>query len=750
MLSAAAAVAAFAAAILILVASLPGEAELRAVEDSSQATTIYDFADRPVFTIFKEYRIEVPLERMSPHLRQAIIAIEDQRFFDHDGVDLVRIAGAALANIKAGRPAQGGSTITQQLAREAFLSKKKTLLRKLKEAALAARLERMYSKDQILELYLNRIYFGDGLYGAEAAARGYFGKSAADLSLVESATLAGLVQAPSLNAPTVSPARATARRDLVLAAMLANQTISREAWSAATSQRIELRDNLRRTEPLGQHFKEEIRQQLVQQLGWTRVSEGGLRVYTTIDPGMQRMAEAAVAESLKQIDSRRAGRTGKPDRTPATGTDQLEAALVALDPSTGEVRAMVGGRDFSNSRFNRAVQARRQPGSAFKPFVYSAALEAGYTPASLVERLNEPIRTPQGAWIPDDDHSTATEMTIRTALRTSSNRAAVRMLSEVGLPKTVENVRRLGMETVPSVPSLALGSGEVTLLTMTSAYAAFANRGIVHRPVLIRRVEDRDGATIFEHAPKPTQALSPTTAFLMASMLADVVDAGTAYRARQAGFTLPAAGKTGTTNDFVDAWFVGFTPNLVAGVWIGFDQPKTILRNGFAGDLAVPLWARFMKGATANDKPEFFKPPAGTVAVAVCLLSGRRPNNGCDHVTVVSDNGNVSTKSLVYTEYFARGTEPSEVCPLHPGLPAGTLLAAASGADTAVPGVHPEPVGRTLDMGAPPLTAIGPVASVEPVPPEPPKKKRSFWSRVFGLGKSDKDRSQTETTPPDP
>lgn len=691
----------------------------------SQATTLYDIHDKPVFTIFKEYRIEVGLSHVSPHLRRAILAIEDQRFADHNGVDLTRIVASGWANLRSGRRAQGASTITQQLARQIFLTREKTIGRKVREVLLALRIERMYSKDEILELYLNKVYFGDGLHGAEAAARGYFGKSASDLSLSEAALLAGLVRAPSSDAPTVSLARAQARRSVVLKAMLDEGIITDEAFARASHEPIALHDALRREEPIGQYFKEEVRRQLVKQFGWERLSETGLRVYTTIDPELQRAAEAQVAESLKQIDARRAARRGKSspiDKAP------LEAALVALDPRTGEIRAMVGGRGFGVSKFNRAMQAHRQPGSAFKPFVYATALEAGYSPASLINHLDEPIQTLQGAWIPEDEHSAGSAMTIRAALRTSSNRAAVRMLEDVGISKTVNYAQSLGIGALPSVPSLALGSGEVTLLSMTTAYSTFANGGVLNRGTLIRRVVDSDGKTLFEAKRDPRQVVSPATAFMMASMLSDVVNYGTAYRARQEGFTLPAAGKTGTTNDFIDAWFVGFTPNLVTGVWIGFDQPKTIIARGFAGDLAVPLWARFMKVATAGDKPEWFTPPPGLVSAQVCRVSGLLPGPFCERII---------------TEYFARGTVPTQICQAHDVVYGGTQLAAV------IPGSQesaPVPIvsaQATPPVEAPPAASNDAASVMPPVvdSPEQPMK-RGFWSKVFGRGKKNSEETQ--------
>ena len=714
-----------------LLSGLPGRDELRLLGQMPQATTLYDVQNRPVFTIFREYRIEVPLSKVSPHLRKAIVAFEDQRFADHNGIDVIRIMGAVLADIREGRKAQGGSTITQQLARQSFLTREKKLWRKLREIALARRIERMYSKDEILELYLNKVYFGDGLHGAEAAARGYFGKSAADLDLAEAALLAGMVNAPSVNAPTVSMSRAVARRTLVLNSMREQGIITQEAFDRASKEEVKLVDTLRREEPLGQYFKEEVRQQLVKQFGWERLSEGGLKVFTTIDPAMQRAAEANIAKSLEEIEARRARRrTGNRNRNTEPAAPPLEAALVAMDPATGEVRAMVGGRDFKTSRFNRATQALRQPGSAFKPFVYASALEAGYSPASLVTRLDEPIDTLQGAWIPEDEHSDDPAMTMRTALRTSSNRAAVRMLEEVGISKAVAQAKKMGMGDVPSVPSLALGSGEVTLMAMTSAYAAFADQGLLRHATFIRRVEGDDGEVLYVAKPSAEQVISPRTAYMMTSMLADVVNYGTAYKARQEGFTHPAAGKTGTTNDYVDAWFVGFTPHLVTGVWVGFDKPRTIISNGFAGELAVPMWARFMKQATANDKPDTFKAPKGLMAASVCRVSGKLPTAFCDRVI---------------TEYFASGSGPTEVCQEHGFFADSRQLAAAfPGGGSPAGSTPPQPA---VNAPNPPLVLASEApsdavtaADVE----EQPKKKRGFWGRVFGRGDKDKAKESND------
>jgi penicillin-binding protein 1A len=766
---------------------MPDESAVTRIGEMDQATHLYDASDTLAFTIYKEQRIEVPIVEVSQNLIQALIAVEDQHFYGHHGFDAVRIALAAMADLRHRRAAQGASTLTQQLARQSFLTKDKTVRRKVQELILAAKIEHLYSKPEILELYLNKVYFGDGLYGVEAASRGYFGKHAKELTVAEAALLAGLVKSPSSYAPTTNMQRAKARRNVVLQAMLENGAIDRAAWQDARLSPVKLADNLRAQEPHGQYFKEQVRRELVDRFGWQRVYQGGLRVFTTIDLEQQIAAEAAVDESLKSIDARRRALVvrravpggGKTPTAPVPSGDdrQLQAALIAMDPTTGHVRAMVGGRAFDQSRFNRAVQAKRQPGSAFKPFVYAAALEAGFTPATVITNLNDPIATGQGAWTPEDEHSSAGAMTLRTGLRTSSNRAAVRLLQQVGIPRTVEYARTMGVGELPNVPSLALGSGEVTLQSLTAAYAAFANHGLVPKPTLIRRVEDPEGHVLFDAYVTPTRAISETTAFLMTNMMADVINAGTGARARQLGFKLPAAGKTGTTNDFKDAWFVGFTPKLVTGVWVGFDQARTILPRGFAADIAVPLWTSFMKVATRNDAPDWFTPPPGVTAVSVCRISGKLAADGCRTVEVENKDGVLETRSMVYTEYFASGTEPISICDMHlvPGV-YGRIAGMFGGDEKPAP---PRVEESGLPPNAPPASAIGAVGMTGAtpaagatattgaagaasttgipgtlgtimVPPrvEDPSTKRGFWSRVFGRDRGEPEKPEDPPNPP--
>jgi 1A family penicillin-binding protein len=599
-----------------LLDDIPSRAEIRAFSDMASANVLYDIADREVFTIAKEQRIEVPLSQMAPNLLKAVIAIEDRRFWDHDGFDPIRIAGSAIASARAGEAVQGGSTITQQLARQS-VGREKTIRRKLKELLFAARLEQYFSKEEILELYLNKVYFGNGLYGVEAASRGYFGKHSSELSIGEAALLAGLLKAPSNYDPSRSPDKAEARQGVVLKAMLDNDAITRAQYDEAARATVEIYDGLRAEEPYGRYFKEEVRRQLVEQFGAERIDQGGLSVYTTIDPGMQRAADAAVDKSLQDIERKFSEKklAGEP----------LQAALIALDPATGYVRAMVGGRDFKNSSYNRATRALRQPGSAFKPFVYAAAVENGYGPDDLIDIYEDPM-IERAAWTPDDDHVYEEEvLTLREGLRMSSNRAAVQLLSTVGLRKTMKSAQGFGFEGLPSVPSIALGSGEVTLSQITAAYGAFANRGAIFHPTLIRRIVDRDGTVLFEDRPQASQAVRPVTAYLMADMLRGVIDGGTGYGVRQLGFRLPAGGKTGTTNDYRDAWFIGFTPSLVTGVWVGYDQPQTIRRHGYAAELAVPMWTTFMKAATHGQKPTWLERPRGALRNARLTQPGSEP-----------------------------------------------------------------------------------------------------------------------------
>jgi penicillin-binding protein 1A len=674
---------------LSIAAELDHAVTLARLRPRAQATVVYDRYGDPAFWFFTEQRTDISLDQVSRHMIAAILSVEDRRFYSHHGLDAVRIVGAAWRNLKAGRIVEGGSTITQQLARATQLTRARTFERKIREALIALRLEERYTKPRILEEYLNTVYFGDGLYGVEAASRGYFNKPASDLQPAEAALLAALVRAPSTDAPCLAPERARARRNLVLRLMRQQQHISDADLSASLALPLShARHHVGATlqsQPArrasGLYFQEEVRRQLFAMFGAERVLQGGLRVHSTYDPKLQAAGEEAISARIAQIIKRR------------PRAADLQGSLVAVEPRSGDVLALVGGREFGESSFNRATQARRQAGSAFKPIIYAAALERGYAPGSLLRDLDAPIAVPGGPWIPAGEHE-AREYTLRRALKLSSNRAAAQLLKQVGFGTTLYYAERLGItSTLPMVPSLALGTGEVTLIELTTAYGAFANRGLVAHPRLLTHVEDAHGQVIWRAQRTSVQAISETTAYLMSSMLSDVVSSGTATGVRAAGFRLPAAGKTGTTDDYTDAWFIGYTPNLVAGVWFGMDTPEPIMTRGFAGVVAVPAWASFMQSATRGDKPMWYPAPDTVEKVAICRRSGARATESCRHPELVPAHWVASaersyvpgtldlavadpTEPSVFEDLFPIGSAPSEICPLH-NAPSGDVLTGA-------------------------------------------------------------------------
>ena len=637
------------------------------LEYGPQTTLIYDAKDRVISALYREHRMPVPLELMSEPLQQAVLAAEDRRFYEHNGVDLRRISAAMLANFRRGRIVQGASTITQQFVRANVLDRSRTYGRKIREAWLSHRLEEKFGKKAILQAYLNHVYFGEGYYGVQAASLGYFGKPASDISAVEGATLAALINRPSGWTIRKTPLRIRDRRDWVLREMRAAGYLDAATFGrsiatpvAATLASEQLRAQ---ADPIsastGPYFASLVHEALFEQFGVDRALTGGLRVYTTLDAEVQKFAEDSVAKRLAELDKK------------ARPKSPLQAALVAIEPSTGYVRALVGGRNFSESPFNRATDAKRQPGSAFKPFVFAAALEAGFSPGTTIDGLDGYVASAQGGYLPGGEHE-VDSTTLRAALVHSSNRAAVHLLQRVGLGATIDLANRVGLEEMPAVPSLALGTGEVSLLNLTSAYTAFANGGVLQPPVTILRIEDPDGRVLYRGQSVGRRVLSESTAYLMASMLADVVNHGTGYSARQSGFALPAGGKTGTTGDYADAWFVGFTPRLAAGVWVGFDQPQEIMRRGFASVVAVPAWAGFMKAATTGSKPEWLQVPSGVSHIRRCRASGGLANEYCELTSEVDD------------DYVSFGHAP-DLCPLHTST--GLVTAPATSATSASPGM---------------------------------------------------------------
>jgi len=580
-----------------------------------------------------EHRHDVPLADIPPHVRAAFVAVEDHRFYHHIGVDPLALGRAIVRNVSTGST-QGASTLTQQLARTLFLSNQKSYGRKLKEAILAVNIDAQLTKDQVLELYLNRIYLSAGVYGVETMARSLFGRPARTLTIAEGALIAGLARAPSALSPWSNLDGAIERSHVVLTRMREEGFITEAQEREAKRARIRIRPYPAAADPRGGYAKEYLRQQFRDEFGGDHPPDW--EVHTTFVPELQDAAERAVSEGLRRF-----------------GDANLQAALVAVDPETGDILAMVGGRDFRESQFNRAARSRRQPGSAFKPFLFAAALEGGYSPVSVLSGLAN--IAPQGPeeWSPrNSDGEIVDAVTIREAVVRSNNRAATALQQRMGSRPVLRLASDVGMHDLPDVPSLSLGSGVVTPIELTVAFAAFPNGGYAVRPRAIKTVINGDGATALLRDSQPERVISEQTAFQMVSILEDVLDRGTASAARSWGITFAAGGKTGTTNDFKDAWFVGFSSSIVVGVWVGFDQPKTIAPNAYGSRYALPLWADFMRRSTRLRPPQPFEVPAGMREIDLCAVSYLRPVDGCP----------------VYVEYLKEGDEaPGRLCTIHKG-----------------------------------------------------------------------------------
>ncbi|MGH7407309.1 MAG: penicillin-binding protein 1A, partial [Candidatus Methylomirabilales bacterium] len=584
----------------------------------------------PFATLTQEHRVFVPLAQIPRVLREAVIATEDSRFYRHGAVDWTAMARAALSNLAAGHLREGGSTITQQLAKTLFLTPERTVTRKLQEIHLAQKIEERYSKDKILELYLNAVYFGHGAYGVEAATRTYFSKSVRALTLPEAALLAGLIRAPGLYSPLLDAARAKARRDHVLHRMVAEGFMKEPAAKVAARAPVRITPLFKGRGTAG-HFVDYVREVLEERYGAVLLARGGLRVTTTLDLALQRQALEAVRAGVKAGAAALAPspRRGATPQAPPRGEQEgpgLEGALVAVEPATGAIRAMVGGTAYGRSQFNRAARARRQPGSAFKPFVFAAAFERGISAADLLE--DAPARYPKGlgkqreAWAPDNyDRRYRGPVTVRRALEESINVPTVRLLESVGVDGVVEVARRLGIRgPLRREYALALGVSEVTLLELTAAYAALANGGSLAAPHAIVRVEEPGGRLLEEYRPAVQPALKEEVAYLLTSVLQGAVERGTGQKAQTVG--RPAAGKTGTSQDAADLWFVGYTPELAAGVWLGYDVPRSLGPHETAGRLAAPLWADFMRRGLASRPPTDFPVPEGVFFLEVDARTG--------------------------------------------------------------------------------------------------------------------------------
>lgn len=578
--------------------------EITGLEEYRPSATTRLFADNGelIAEFYLENRTLVTLDRVPPHVIKAFLAAEDPRFYRHSGIDLIGISRAMVKNVKAGRIVQGGSTITQQLAKMLFLEPERTYTRKLNEAVLSLQIERRYSKDEILNIYLNQVYLGSGAYGVEAAAKTFFGKTVDQLTLSEGALIAGLPPAPSRYSPLKNPEKAKERRRHVLGRMVAEGFITQKEMEAADALPLVI-SGRRFISTKAPYFVEFVRQYIEEKYGQTALYGGGLNVYTTLNMDMQTSAEEAVAEGLAEVY----------ERHPRKG-HEIQGALLALEPHTGYIKAMVGGTDFGRSQFNRCTQAYRQPGSSFKPIVFAAALDKGYRPNDVV--LDAPVSYPGAVagkrWRPMNyEKKFEGPVTLKRALARSINVVAVKLLDDVGIPTVIDYARRLGIkaELQPYLP-LALGASDVTLSEITAAFAAFDNFGIYIEPNAVEGITDRSGRVLEGNAPVTRQAVSPATAAAMTGMLTEVVQRGTGWKARELG--RPVAGKTGTTSDYNDAWFVGYLPSMVCGVWVGYDDHKKIGAKETGASAALPIWLDFMKAYVeklAVPAEEFPAPP---------------------------------------------------------------------------------------------------------------------------------------------
>jgi len=567
------------------------------------ASIIYDSAGKPITYVSKENRTLVPLASMPPHLPQAFVAAEDSRFYQHSGVDAWSILRALIHNLRSGERSQGGSTITQQVARGVLLSPEKTYTRKIKEAILAYRIDKALNKDEILHIYLNQIYLGSSAYGVEAAAQIYFAKRVQDLDLAEAALLAGLPQAPSRYSPFRNYKLAKQRQLYVLNRMAEEGYISEEEAKKASERALLWNPE---SEGLAEnnYFVEHVKAYVQKKYGSDALLTGGLRIYTTLDQNLQNAANMAIKRGVAKWAIRQ----------PKSADNLPQAALIAMEVNTGFVRAMVGGTDFDKSQFNRATQARRQPGSAFKPFIYAAALEQGLTPDTTI--VDEPIQfrgaTPMQYWEPKNyDNKFEGPVSFRHALVNSRNIPTIKILQTIGIASTIDLAQRMGI-TSPLVSdlSLALGTSTVSPLELTRAYAAFANGGQVPQPIFIEKITDSAGRVLEENRPALTEAISPAVAYQMTSLMQGVIAEGTAKGISSYG--APAAGKTGTTDQNVDAWFVGYTPNLVTTVWMGHDHNRSLGRTETGGLATAPIWLDFMNQAKTVYPPEGFASPEMT------------------------------------------------------------------------------------------------------------------------------------------
>ncbi|MEY5011016.1 MAG: hypothetical protein RLZZ253_2155, partial [Verrucomicrobiota bacterium] len=645
-----------------------GTFHLDQVREMPQRSAVYDRDGKFYSKLQGENRVVVPLSRVSRHFVDALIAREDSRFYSHCGLDPIGIARAVVRNVIRRGAAQGASTLTQQLARNSFperVGQRKSLHRKLLEACLALRIEQRFSKDEILESYLNRIYFGSGVYGLEGASQVYFGKPAAGLSLGEAATIAGIIRSPSRFSPLNNPKGARRERDTVLERMVTVGKITRNQADEVRQTGLVVRKGVWGAQE--NYAMDAVRRELDWILSEERRGDGGLKVYTTLDPLLQQAAEKAVDAELKKVEARpgyghpkRSGFTAQAKRE-ELDTPYLQGAVVVLENGTGGVRAVVGGRDFSESKYNRAIlpQAARQVGSTFKPFVYAAAYGRGVFPGRWVQDAPLGRSEIPGAagWNPQNSDGTYRgAVPAEEGLVESRNTVSVRVGNMAGIESVAKLGESVGFRKVPRKPVAYLGALEGTALEVAGAYGALANGGVYRKPYLIERVEDESGEVIYKQRASERRVMDPGVAWMVTSGLRQVLQRGTAASAKELGFDRVAAGKTGTTNDYRDAWFAGYTSSLTCAVWVGLDRPQTIISKGYGATLALPIWVNILNAAPQKRYPTAdFPAPGGEREVALCRHGGGRATEACEKA------------GTSYTARVPSAGLASKPCPVHGG-----------------------------------------------------------------------------------
>ncbi len=621
------------------------------------ATKVYDDSNNVIGEFFIERRELASLSSVPEHLKNGFICVEDKRFYSHWGVDILRLFKAFLINLRHMRIVQGGGTITMQLARNMFLTLEQTMARKLKEIALAIRIERAYTKDEILEKYLNQINFGQGRYGVATAAKYYFDKDVSELTLSECALLVALPKSQERYSPHKYPERAIERRNLVLKTMLRNKAITQDEYETAILEPLGVVE--KKTEKrTGEYYLEDVRRYLELKYGPEFLYRSGARIYTTMNMKIQKAAEDILERHIAQIEKDYRFRHPKSEFDSLGLSDTLQyspylqGALVFADYQTGEVKALIGGRDFSQSKWNRATQAKRQAGSAFKVFVFTAAIDNGFTPGDVVLDLPIVLEVAgmDSIYRPSNyDRKFMGPITLTDALKFSRNLAAIRLIRNIGPELVVQYAHQLGVDSpLLAVVSLALGVCDVSLLEMTSAVGTIANYGDWVEPTLIRKITDIDGTIIELHNPLPENRLSAQTSAVMINIMRTVVDGGTGVVIRNY-YKGAAAGKTGTTNNYSDTWYIGFTPEYICGIWVGFDNNDRIFRGATGGNVSAPIWGDLM--AAVDTMPvKTFEVPPGLTFCKICARTGLLATSFCP---------------VIHEALFTIGTEPTDSCDLH-------------------------------------------------------------------------------------